>query len=36
MENNTRIFWPLWYKISKERDIELYLLDKWTMPLAEL
>jgi hypothetical protein len=35
-ENNTQTPKPLQYKNSIERDNEIYHLDKWTGPLAEV
>jgi hypothetical protein len=36
MENDTQTLRPLQSKKSKEGDNELYHLDKWMMPLAEV
>jgi hypothetical protein len=35
-QNNTRTPRPLQYKKSKEMDNEIYCLDKWMTPLAEV
>jgi hypothetical protein len=35
-ENSMQTSRPLQYKKSKERDNEIYRLDKWTTPLAEV